>query len=88
MSATSSSVGSGAAGAASFVGSDSRRYNYFEPKGKRATHYEDVTVDVQPDPERYLIQNWIMLDSRFKCDTEVGGECLDRGAVAEALSRR
>ncbi len=60
MPATSSSVGSGAAGAANFSGSDSRRYNYFEPKGKRATHYEDVTVDVQPDPERYLIQNWII----------------------------
>ncbi len=60
MPATSSSVGSGAAGAATFAGSDSRRYKYFEPKGKRATHYEDVTVDVQPDPERYLIQNWII----------------------------
>ncbi|TCS65638.1 propane monooxygenase small subunit [Primorskyibacter sedentarius] len=60
MVATSSSVGSGAAGAAQFVGSNSRKYNYFEPRGKRATHYEDVTVDVQPDPERYLIQNWII----------------------------
>ncbi len=60
MPATSSSVGSGAAGAATFAGSDSRRYNYFTPKGKRATHYEDVTCDVQPDPERYLIQNWII----------------------------
>ncbi|WP_071797244.1 aromatic/alkene monooxygenase hydroxylase subunit beta [Natronohydrobacter thiooxidans] len=60
MVATSSSVGSGAAGAASFIGSTSRRYNYFEPRGKRATHYEDVTVDVQPDPERYLIQDWII----------------------------
>lgn len=60
MVATSSSVGSGAAGAATFVGSNSRRYNYFEPRGKRATHYEDVTVDVQPDPDRYLIQNWII----------------------------
>lgn len=60
MVATSSSVGSGAAGAAVFVGSKSRKYNYFEPRGKRATHYEDVTVDVQPDPERYLIQNWII----------------------------
>lgn len=60
MVATSSSVGSGAAGAAIFVGSKSRKYNYFEPRGKRATHYEDVTVDVQPDPERYLIQNWII----------------------------
>lgn len=60
MPATSSSVGSGAAGAAVFADSDSRKYRYFEPKGKRATHYEDVTVDVQPDPERYLIQNWII----------------------------
>ena len=60
MPATSSSVGSGAAGAAVFVDSTSRRYRYFDPKGKRATHYEDVTVDVQPDPERYLIQDWII----------------------------
>lgn len=51
---------SAAAGAKTFPGSDSRAYNYFEPKGRRATHYEDVTVDVQPDPERYLLQNWIM----------------------------
>ncbi len=60
MPAISSSVGSGAAGAAVFAGSDSRKYKYFDPKGKRATHYEDVTVDVQPDPERYLIQDWII----------------------------
>lgn len=60
MPALSSSVGSGAAGAAVFADSSSRRYRYFEPRGKRATHYEDVTVDVQPDPERYLIQDWII----------------------------
>ena len=60
MAAISSSVGSGAAGAAIFADSDSRKYRYFDPKGQRATHYEDVTVDVQPDPERYLIQNWII----------------------------
>ena len=48
------------AGAKTFVGSDSRKYNYFEPKGRKATLYEDVTVDVQPDPERYLIQDWIL----------------------------
>ena len=51
---------SGAAGAAKFPGSESRKFKYFDPKGKRATHYEDVTVDVQPDPERYLIQDWII----------------------------
>ena len=39
---------SGAAGSAVFPGSDSRKYNYFEPKGRKATHYEDMTVDVQP----------------------------------------
>jgi propane monooxygenase small subunit len=46
-------------GAAEFAGSDSRAFTYFEPKGRRATKYEDVTVDVQPDPERYLTQGWI-----------------------------
>ncbi len=53
-------VNSGAAGAAVFPSSESRKYNYFEPKGKRATHYEDLTLDVQPDPERYLLQDWII----------------------------
>ena len=48
------------AGAAAFVGSNSRSYNYFEPKKRRATKYEDVTVDVQPDPDRYLTQGWIL----------------------------
>jgi propane monooxygenase small subunit len=51
---------SAAAGAKTFAGSDSRKYNYFEPKGRKATLYEDVTVDVQPDPNRYLIQDWIL----------------------------
>ncbi len=53
-------VKSGAAGSAVFAGSDSRKYNYFEPKGRKATHYEDMTVDVQPDPKRYLLQDWII----------------------------
>ena len=47
------------AGAAVFAGSDSRSYNYYEPKGRRASRYEDVTVDVQPDPERWLSQGWL-----------------------------
>jgi propane monooxygenase small subunit len=51
---------SGAAGSATFAGSDSRKYNYFTPKGRKASHYEDMTVDVQPDPERYLLQDWII----------------------------
>lgn len=48
------------AGAKTFSGSTSRKYNYFEPKGRTATLYENVTVDVQPDPERYLLQGWII----------------------------
>jgi propane monooxygenase small subunit len=47
------------AGALEFPSSNSRHFNYFEPLRMRATVYEDVTVDVQPDPERYLTQNWV-----------------------------
>ena len=57
---TSTPAKSGAAGSATFPGSDSRKYNYYDPKGRKATHYEDMTVDVQPDPERYLLQDWII----------------------------
>ena len=53
-------VASGAAGSAVFPGSDSRKYNYFVPKGRKATHYEDMTLDVQPDPKVYLLQDWII----------------------------
>jgi propane 2-monooxygenase small subunit len=51
---------SAAAGARKFPGSDSRKFDYFEPQGRTATLYEDVTVDVQPDPDRYLLQGWIL----------------------------
>jgi propane 2-monooxygenase small subunit len=47
------------AGAREFPSSTSRSYNYFTPAKRRATIYEDVTVDVQPDPERHLLQGWI-----------------------------
>jgi propane monooxygenase small subunit len=47
------------AGAKDFPSSTSRSYNYFTPAKRRASVYEDVTVDVQPDPERYLLQGWI-----------------------------
>ena len=62
MSATQETapVKSAAAGAKTFAGSESRKFNYFEPKGRRATHYEDMTLDVQPDPKRYLLQDWII----------------------------
>lgn len=47
------------AGALEFPGSTSRSFNYFKPQRLRATVYEDVTVDVQPDPARYLTQDWV-----------------------------
>jgi propane monooxygenase small subunit len=47
------------AGAKEFPSSRSRSYNYFTPRKRRASVYEDVTVDVQPDPERHLTQGWI-----------------------------
>jgi propane 2-monooxygenase small subunit len=47
------------AGALEFPSSNSRTYNYFKPQRLRATTYEDVTVDVQPDPARHLTQGWV-----------------------------
>jgi len=47
------------AGSREFPSSNSRSYNYFTPAKRRASVYEDVTVDVQPDPERHLTQGWI-----------------------------
>src|SRR5579875_3518288 len=47
------------AGAKEFPSSTSRTYSYFTPAKRRATVYEDVTVDIQPDPERHLLQGWI-----------------------------
>jgi propane 2-monooxygenase small subunit len=47
------------AGAREFPSWQSRTFSYFTPRKRRATVYEDVTVDVQPDPARYLSQGWI-----------------------------
>jgi propane monooxygenase small subunit len=47
------------AGLKVFPSSTSRAYNYFTPQKMRATVYEDVTTDVQPDPERHLTQGWL-----------------------------
>jgi propane monooxygenase small subunit len=47
------------AGSQEFPSSNSRSYNYFTPAKRRATVYEDVTIDVQPDPERHLSQGWV-----------------------------
>jgi propane monooxygenase small subunit len=49
------------AGAKEFPDSSAsaRHYNYFKPAKRKQTHYEDVTVEVQPDPRHYLYQGWI-----------------------------
>ncbi|HEY1917617.1 MAG TPA: hypothetical protein VGH27_18765 [Streptosporangiaceae bacterium] len=47
------------AGALEFPDSDARRFNYYTPQKRKQTHYEDVTVEVQPDPRHYLSQGWI-----------------------------
>ncbi|SNR34821.1 propane monooxygenase small subunit [Haloechinothrix alba] len=47
------------AGAKTFPGSESRFFEYYKPKGRKRTHYEDVTIDVQPDPRHYLSQGWL-----------------------------
>jgi propane 2-monooxygenase small subunit len=47
------------AGAQEFPSWQSRSFNYFTPRKRRATVYEDVTVDVQPDPARHLSQGWV-----------------------------
>ncbi|HEX4106502.1 MAG TPA: hypothetical protein VHX88_00120 [Solirubrobacteraceae bacterium] len=33
---------------------EARTFEWFDPSGRRASHYEDVTVDTQPSPERHL----------------------------------
>jgi propane monooxygenase small subunit len=47
------------AGALEFPSWQSRSFSYFTPRKRRSTVYEDVTIDVQPDPERHLSQGWI-----------------------------
>jgi len=46
------------AGAKEFPDSNARRFNYYTPKKRKQSHYEDVTVEVQPDPRHYLAQGW------------------------------
>jgi propane monooxygenase small subunit len=47
------------AGAKTFPDSDNRRFNYFTPAKRKQSHYEDVTIEVQPDPRHYLSQGWL-----------------------------
>jgi propane 2-monooxygenase small subunit len=47
------------AGAKEFPDSDARTFNYYKPQKRKQTHYEDVTVEVQPDTRHYLSQGWL-----------------------------
>jgi propane 2-monooxygenase small subunit len=47
------------AGAKVFPDSTARTFNYYTPQKRKQTHYEDVTVEVQPDPRHYLAQGWL-----------------------------
>jgi propane 2-monooxygenase small subunit len=47
------------AGAKVFPDSSERNFNYYVPVKRKQSHYEDVTVEVQPDPRHYLSQGWL-----------------------------
>ena len=47
------------AGAKTFPDSTKRDFNYYTPAKRKQTRYEDVTVEVQPDPRHYLSQGWL-----------------------------
>jgi len=47
------------AGAKEFPDSTERNFNYYVPIKRKQSHYEDVTVEVQPDPRHYLSQGWL-----------------------------
>lgn len=47
------------AGAKEFPDAHARRFSYFLPHKRKQSHYEDVTVEVQPDPRHYLSQGWL-----------------------------
>ncbi len=47
------------AGAKEFPDAHNRMFTYYKPAKRKPTHYEDVTVEVQPDPRHYLSQGWI-----------------------------
>jgi len=66
------------AGAKEFPDSDNRRFNYYTPAKRKQSHYEDVTVEVQPDPRHYLSQGWL-----YGFADGVGGYPLDLRLAGE-----
>src|SRR6516225_8340702 len=64
------------AGAKDFPDSKARTFNYYTPQKRKRTHYEDVTVEVQPDTRHYLSQGWL-----YGFSDGVGGYPLDWTAL-------
>ena len=56
--AADSSEAAGAAGAAAAGAASERAFAWFTPAGRRATLYEDVTIDTQPSIHRHLSRGW------------------------------
>lgn len=71
------------AGAREFPDSNLRRFNYFVPNKRKQSHYEDVTVEVQPDPRHYLSQGWL-----YAFSDGVGGYPLEWTALRAWGSER
>src|SRR5256885_13356388 len=67
------------AGAKEFPDSTARRFNYYTPQKRKQTHYEDVTVEVQPDPRHYLAQGWLYGFSDGRGGDPPGGAPLEAG---------
>src|SRR6266516_4511854 len=71
------------AGAKEFPDSDSRNFNYYTPAKRKQSHYEDMTVEVQPDPRHYLAQGWL-----YGFADGVGGYPLEWTALKAWVSDR
>lgn len=41
-------------------GDEARSFEYFKPQKRRASQYEDVTIDTQPSPLRHMNRGWLV----------------------------
>ena len=77
------------AGAKTFPDSTARRYNYYTPQKRKQSHYEDVTVDVQPDPDGGLAgDGGSPADAAEERPPDRSAERLDQPPVEEELPAR
>src|SRR2546429_9839285 len=76
------------AGAKEFPDSTARRFNYYTPQKRKQTHYEDVTVEVQPDPRHYLAQGWLYGFSDGRGGDPPGGAAPEAGGEERPVPHR